>query len=119
MDFPQPRVILKLQQLQLLRAGRVSYAVCKEMQPASPARADLSLGRWIRFGEGRRGSSFKGRGTCRETRQPLEAFVIDLEGGQKVTGRQVAGADEGEDRCRQLWTVISRGAADVAGGVSW
>ena len=49
----------------------------------------------------------------------MEAFVIDLEGGQKVTGRQVAGADEGEDRCRQLWTVISRGAADVAGGVSW
>lgn len=93
MDFPQTRVILKLQCLQLLTAGRVSHAVCKEIQAASPARGDLSLGRWIKFGEGRRGSRFKGRGNCRETRRPLEAFVIDLEGGQKVTGRQVAGTD--------------------------
>lgn len=36
-----------------------------------------------------------------------------------MAGRQVAGAGRREDRCRQLWAVISWGGADVAGGVSW
>lgn len=58
---------------------RLSPAVCKESRPASPARDDLSLGRWIQLGgEERKWASGGGRGGMSHMRQPLEVLVIDL-----------------------------------------